>query len=152
MTYYANMMVLVLYIYKIRNGVVWVHTCIRTCGVLFCLMMLYMCSAGEKTFPLTWEVIEALEMYDTLVVSLTSDGAITASTTYANNNRKESPKFFPTKQLTPFRENEEVFIFCDAPHLLKTSRIASATHLLNSKVLSTIQIWRIGGKLLLWWW
>ncbi len=31
--------------------------------------------SGEQIFPLVWDVIESLEMYDTPVVSLTSDGA-----------------------------------------------------------------------------
>ena len=30
---------------------------------------------GEKIFPMTWEVIESLELYEIPVTSLTSDGA-----------------------------------------------------------------------------
>ena len=31
---------------------------------------------GEQIYPLAWETIEALDMYDIAVESLTSDGAV----------------------------------------------------------------------------
>ena len=75
---------------------------------------------GEKIFTPAWEVIEALELYKIPIVSLTGDGA------------KPNRKFFrmtqvsrtktPYKTNNPYRENEALYFFCDAPHLLKTAR------------------------------
>ena len=79
---------------------------------------------GEKIFPLVWEAVEALEMYDIPVVSLTSDGAKPNRRFYrlCQQQEKEKPKAIPYKSTNPFREGEELFFFCDAPHLLKTAR------------------------------
>ena len=72
-------------------------------------------------FPLVWEVTEALELYDIPVVSITSDGAKPNRRFYSmctRNNRLE----VPYKTYNPFREEEDIFFFCDPPHLLKTAR------------------------------
>ena len=73
--------------------------------------------------PMAWVAIEALEMYDIPVVSLTSDGAklIAASTTHVKNSGKESLKLFVTKKPMD-SERMKMYFFCDAPHLLKISR------------------------------
>ena len=64
---------------------------------------------GEKIFPVAWEVIEALELFDIPVVSVTSDGA------------KPNRKFYklchsaglPYKTTTPFRQKSDIYFFCD---------------------------------------
>ena len=74
---------------------------------------------GEKVFPLAWEVIETLELYNIPVVSLTSDGAKSNRCFYRLCNGKL--KEVPYKTFNPFRDGEDIFFFCDAPHLLKTA-------------------------------
>lgn len=80
----------------------------------------YHAHAGEKIFPLVWEVIEALEMYDIPVVSLTSDGA-KANRRFYRMCQSQRRKL-PFKTANHFRENVDLFFFSDVPHLLKTSR------------------------------
>ena len=77
--------------------------------------------AGEQIFPLAWEVVEVLEMYDCPVVSLTSNGAKPNRRFYKLCQEK-SQSSVPYKTNNPFRDEEEIFFFCDAPHLLKTTR------------------------------
>ena len=72
---------------------------------------------GEKIFPLVWEVIEALELYNIPVVSLTCDGA--------KSNRRFYRMCMGTelnKTHNPFRTDNDLYFFCDVPHLLKTAR------------------------------
>ena len=86
---------------------------------------------GEKIFPLAWEVIEALEFYYIPVVSLTSDGAKPNRKFYSLCQKKS--KEVPYKTFSPFREGEDVFFFCDVPHLLKTSRNCFSNSFAHSK-------------------
>lgn len=82
-----------------------------------------MCNIGEKIFPLAWEVIEALELYEIPVVSLTSDGAKPNRWFYSLCQKQQSGHVdVPYKTSNPYRENEDIYFFCDAPHLLKTAR------------------------------
>ena len=79
---------------------------------------------GENIFPLIWEVIEALELHEIPVVSLTSDGAKSNRRVYnlcqLNDHRQKGS--IPYKTVNLFREEENLYFFCDAPHLLKTAR------------------------------
>ena len=91
---------------------------------------------GEKIFPLAWEVTESLEMYDIPVVSLTSDGAKPNRRFYSmcqQQQQKGQPKDVPYKTFNPFREGEDLFFFCDAPHLLKTARNCFSNSFAHSK-------------------
>ena len=45
-----------------------------------------------------------------------------AAFTTCQQEQKGGPKVIPYKTANPFRESEEVFFFCDAPHLLKMLR------------------------------
>ena len=79
---------------------------------------------GEKIFPPAWEVIEALELFDIEVVSLTSDGAKHNRRFYrlCQTADKMSNNVLPYKTSNPFREHSNLYFFCDTPHLLKTTR------------------------------
>ena len=79
--------------------------------------------AGEKIFPLVWEVIEPLELFEIPVVSLTSDGAKPNLRFYrlCQQKPKGERSGVPYKTSNPYRE-EELFFICNAPHLLKTAR------------------------------
>ena len=80
---------------------------------------------GEKIFPLLWDVIEALELYDIPVVSHTSDGAKPNHRFYRICQYKKQTQY---KTPNPFRIEQELFFFCDVPHLLKTAHNVSAIH------------------------
>ena len=86
---------------------------------------------GEKIFPLVWEVIETMELYDIPVVSLTSDGAKPNRRFYSLCQGKS--KDLPYKTFNPYREGEDVYFFCDAPHLLKTARNCFSNSFAHSK-------------------
>lgn len=89
---------------------------------------------GEKIFPLAWEVIEALELYQIPVVSLTSDGAKANRKFYSLCQKKRKDlKELPYKTFNPHRQGENIFFFCDAPHLLKTSRNCFSNSFAHSK-------------------
>ena len=79
--------------------------------------LLLMCT-GEKIFPAAWEVIEALELFEIPVVSLSSDGA--------ESNRRFymlcQSAGIPYKTTNTFQQDYDLYFFCDAPHLLKTTR------------------------------
>ena len=98
-------------------------------------MYLHNIHAGENIFPLVWEVVEALEMYDIPVVSLTSDGAKPNRRFYqmCQKPQKGEPKSVPYKTSNPFREEGELFFFCDPPHLLKTARNCFSNSFAHSK-------------------
>ena len=85
---------------------------------------------GEKIFPLVWEVIEALELYGIPVVSLTSDGAKPNRRFYRTCQYKKKTQ---NKTPNPFRVEQEVFFFCDVPHLLKTARNCFSNSFSHSK-------------------
>ena len=79
---------------------------------------------GEKIFPAAWEVIEALELFEIPVVSLVSDGAKPNRRFYRlcqRQGQQVTPKV-PYKTANPFRQDSELYFFCDVPHLLKTTR------------------------------
>ena len=90
---------------------------------------------GEQIFPLAWEAVEALEMYDCPVVSLTSDGAKPNRRFYqlCQEQSQSRSTSVPYKTNNPFREEGEVFFFCDAPHLLKTTRNCFSNSFAHSK-------------------
>lgn len=68
-----------------------------------------------------------MEAYEIPVVSLTSDGAKPNRKFYrlcAKDHVKKVPgaEGIPYKTSNPYRSGEELYFFCDVPHLLKTSR------------------------------
>lgn len=68
-------------------------------------------------------MIEALDLYEVPVVSLTSDGAKPNRRFYKLCQKPQSGCVdVPYKTPDPYRENEDIYFFCDAPHLLKTAR------------------------------
>ena len=68
-------------------------------------------------------MIEALELYEIPVVSLTSDGAKPNRRFYNLCQKPLSGHLDVSyKTSNPYRENEDIYFFCDAPHLLKTAR------------------------------
>ena len=84
-----------------------------------------------EMFPLAWSVVEALELYDIPAVSLTSDGA-------KPNKRffhlcQEEKTAVPYKTDNPYRKKEDLFFFCDPPHLLKQHVTVFRIHLLILK-------------------
>ena len=92
----------------------------------------YHMRTGEQIFPLVWEVVRALELYRISVVSVVSDGA------------KQNRRFYqmcqtgkqgavPHKTVNPYRKNADFYFFCDAPHLLKTSRNCFSNSFAHSK-------------------
>lgn len=70
---------------------------------------------GQNLYPIVWDVVCALEMYNIPVMSITSDGA------------KPNRKFYKLcrgdgyKTPNPFADRD-VYFFSDVPHLLKTAR------------------------------
>ena len=90
---------------------------LNQCYISYCFLSIQ--CAGERIFPLAWEVVEALEMYDIPVVSLISDGAKPNRRFYRLCQHKSKTKAIPYKAVNPYREEEELYY---APHLLKTAR------------------------------
>ena len=92
---------------------------------------------GESIFPLAWEVIESLEMYEIPVVSITSDGAKANRRFYSMcqqlHQKDGQPKGVPYKTSNPLREEKDLFFFCDGPHLLKTARNCFSNSFAHSK-------------------
>ena len=79
-------------------------------------------NAGEKIFPIVWEVTEALELFDVEVVSLTSDGGKPNRRFYRLCQEKQKRGSLPYKTTNPYRADMQMYFFCDVPHLLKTTR------------------------------
>ena len=98
-------------------------------SVVTCICMIPI--VAEKMFPLAWSVVEVLELYDIPAVSLTSDGA--------KPNRQffhlcqEERTAVPYKTDNPYRKKEDLFFFCDPPHLLKTARNCFSNSFAHSK-------------------
>ncbi len=95
-----------------------VHACMGVCYNVICISYNYT-HAGEKIFPIVWEVIKSLELYGILVTSLTSEGA--------KPNRRFYHLCQPQvetcpKNVSTYREDKDHYFFSDAPHLLKTTR------------------------------
>ncbi len=78
--------------------------------------------SGEQIFPLVWDVVKSLELYDIPVVSLTSDGAKPNRRFYRMCQDSEKRVGVPRRTTNPYRVDSELFFFCDAPHLVKTAR------------------------------
>jgi len=68
---------------------------------------------------MVWDVIEALELYNIPIVSLTSDGAKQNRRFYRMCQRK-GVQYKCTNPYTT--SNIELYFFCDVTHLLKTAR------------------------------
>lgn len=96
-------------------------------------MTLSMFNTGEKIFPIVWEVTEALELYDIEVVSLTSDGGKPNRRFYRLCQQKMKKGSLPYKTTNPYRAATELYFFCDAPHLLKTTRNCFSNSFSHSK-------------------
>ena len=89
------------------------------------VVMLRAIKKPSFTFPIAqypsanlivWDTIEALELNDIHVVSITSDGAS------SNRNFSAEKGDIPYKVENPYRPLQYIYFFCDAPHLLKTAR------------------------------
>ena len=89
---------------------------------------------GEQihVYPPAWETIEALDMYDIAVESLTSDGA-KLDWQFYQVCQKPGSKGVPKKCSNPFREDKEVFFICDVPHLLKNTCNCFSNSFLHNK-------------------
>ena len=103
---------------------------ILTVAIIAAWILLF---AGHQLFPITWEVIEALEFYDIPVVSLTSDGAKANRRLYRMCQDKCGRKLLPYKTTNPYNSSNNLFFFCDAPHLLKTTRNCFSNSFAHSK-------------------
>ncbi len=88
-----------------------------------------MIHAAEKMFPMAWDVIETLELYELPVTSLTSDGAQQNRRFY----RLCQPKGLPYKCKNVYRHQSDLYFFCDVPHLLKTARNCFSNSFSHSK-------------------
>ena len=91
---------------------------------------------GENLFPVVWEVIQSLELYDIQVVSLSSDGAKSNRRFYSLC--QQEPTDIPHKTTNPYSANplhacSNLFLFCDPPHLLKTTRNCFSNSFSHSK-------------------
>ena len=90
-------------------------------------------SIGEHIFPLAWEVIEAIELFDIPVVLLVSDGAKPNRRFYNICQPQRFSTQIPYKTINPFRQNSSVYFISDAPHLLKTARNCFSNSFSHSK-------------------
>ena len=81
---------------------------------------------GEKLYPVVWEVIQSLELYGIEVISLTSDGAKPNRRFYSLCQQESTDTPFkttnPYSSANPLHGSSNLFLFCDPPHLLKTTR------------------------------
>lgn len=92
-----------------------------------------MVSVDDQIFPVAWEVVEALQMYDLPVVSLTSDGAKPNRKFYRICQQKGQKKKLPYKAKNPYCPQTELYFICDVPHLLKTARNCFSNSFAHSK-------------------
>ena len=79
--------------------------------------------SGKKIYPIMWnEAIEALEINDLKVMSISCDG-LSANRNFFKIARDEDVDAAkPYKTANPFDKSRTTYYFCDAPNLLKTSR------------------------------
>ena len=75
---------------------------------------------GNELYPIIWGTIEALELNNLQVVSITSDGASSNRKLYRMSATKGLP--VPYKVENPFRRSQSIYFICDVPHLIKTMR------------------------------
>ena len=114
-------------------------------------MLLHM--LGNQIFPLAFEVIESLHLYNVPVVSLTSDGAKVNRRFYRMCQQNRSGMKLPYKTINPYCYSSDLFFFCDVPHLLKTARNCfsnSFAHSQSRKMQVMLQVFKSGeaGNLL----
>ena len=92
---------------------------------------------GEKLYPVVWEVIQSLELYGIEVISLTSDGAKTNRRFYSLCQQESTDTPFkttnPYSSANPLHGSSNLFLFCDPPHLLKTTRNCFSNSFSHSK-------------------
>ena len=89
-----------------------------------------------------WEVIEALELFEIPVVSLVSDGAKPNRRFYnLCQVDQQAAAGVPYKTTNPFRQDSELYFFCDAPHLLKTTRNCFSNSFAHSQSRKLKVIW-----------
>lgn len=78
--------------------------------------------SGHKLYPITWDVIEALEINDLQVMSISCDG-LSANRKFFRIGMDTTIKSkVPYKTTNPFDTTRNIYYFCDVPHLLKTTR------------------------------
>ncbi len=105
----------------------WWCVCICVCiGMCVCIVrrfthVLCWCQCRRKNFPIVWEVAEALKLFDVKVVSFTSDGGKPNRRFYRLYQEKPKKGVLPYKTTNPYRADTQLYFFCDAPHLLKTT-------------------------------
>ena len=79
--------------------------------------------SGEKLYPLVFEVVEALELHGFPVVSINSDGNSPNHKFYRMcGGLNSSPPTYKTPNPYALSKNQDIYFFCDPPHLLKTTR------------------------------
>ena len=66
--------------------------------------------------------MEALELFNIPVVSITGDGAKSNRRFYKICQTNKKKTSVPYKSINPFQKNRDLYFFSDAPHLLKTAR------------------------------
>ena len=75
---------------------------------------------AEELYPLVWNTVEALELNEFEVLSVTCDG-LSANRKFFRISSTESLNI-PYKTINPYDQSRSVYFFCDVPHLLKTAR------------------------------
>ena len=91
-------------------------------------------TTAEKIFPLAWEVIESLELFNIYVATLTSDGARQNRRFYTlcqSSSKKGIHVSYKTSNC--YRKDEELYFMCDVPHQLKTARNCFSNSFSHSK-------------------
>lgn len=78
--------------------------------------------SGEKMYPIVWEAIEALEINDLKVMSISCDGLSANRKFFKIGRGEDISAAVPFKTVNPFEEKRCLYYFCDASHLLKTTR------------------------------
>ena len=76
--------------------------------------------SGSQLFPIVWEVVEALELSGFPVYALVADGA-SSNRQFYKLCCKHVKNGVPYKTKNPFARRN-IYFFCDAPHLIKTTR------------------------------
>ena len=77
---------------------------------------------GEKLYPIVWDVIEAMQMNKFQVVYITCDGYSANRKFFRISKDPTESLPFPYKTQNPFKPDDQIYFFCDVPHLLKTAR------------------------------
>jgi len=89
--------------------------------------------SGAKIYPIVWDVVEALELNEIQVLSITCDG-LSANRKFFLVGRDPAIQCgIPYKTSNPFDTSRNIYYFCDVPHLLKTTRNCFSNSFAHSK-------------------